>query len=236
MRASVNAKATDCSISSGVAGDDHWPPKSLLAVLERCLRRASSWPAPPNWSRHDWAQVTHQVANIALCDALRDRPTHADIPLEAFVHQRLMSALRTKARREYRYGARSTPLTAEMEQSLPAHPNGTAAQSHGANGQDSIRQTIHDLLASLPARSVKLLREIFYEGRTVAELSQQLHINRRTLNSQKLSALALLRCALCADDTRYARCCAVAARRRCSRSQTTGPWGRLGTEPGTSAK
>ncbi len=60
-------------------------------MTHRSLNQIHSWRVPPNWAPRDWHEEMEAEAVAAAWQAERDFDPARGVPLEAFVHQRILA-------------------------------------------------------------------------------------------------------------------------------------------------
>lgn len=153
-------------------------------TLVRCLRRVSRWPVPPNWSRADWLDEARACASLAECQAYVEFDPAANVPMGAFLYQRVMAGILTRYRQEWSY-AGHCPFEV------------TSGESVGATAHSPqyflLSARLDDLLAHLTPSDRWLLEQSFWQHRTEAELASELGISQQAVSRRKHVLLASLK-------------------------------------------
>ena len=107
------------------------------------------------------------------------------IPLSTFVYQRVMASALTRYRREWAYAVRCVSQSGE--------------EGYGDRVGDSIYpRAVHEQLrrslARLSPTDKWLIEQLFWEGRTEAEVAEALGISQQAVSKRKRSILQGLRC------------------------------------------
>jgi len=166
----------------------------LLPIVNGCVAHICSQPTPRNWSPADWAEEIRQVALAAAWQALCDYDPTSGIPFEAFVYHRVMSAAHTYRRREYKFSSRCCPFP-EPNHSSDAEPfaNGDPPEvADPASIRPSDYADVRRRVAQLPPDRRFIIEQLFWHGRTEADLAATLHLSQPTLHRRKHSALHVL--------------------------------------------
>jgi RNA polymerase sigma factor (sigma-70 family) len=146
------------------------------AMAQRCLRRIDAWRVPPNWSLRDWHEEMNAEAAAAAWEAELDFDPTRGVPLEAFVHQRVMARAWTRYRREWVYARR-----------CGSHPE----SSHCTDVIDSgvrwmeVLESLRECLRRLPEPERKLIESLFWEGMTEVEVARLLSLSQPAINQRK---------------------------------------------------
>lgn len=86
------------------SGMGELPPKVLKAV-QTALQRARGWRRPPHWDCHQWQEELDAIAQASAFEACFRFDEQQGVPLEAFIFQQVLIALRDFHRREWAYFA-----------------------------------------------------------------------------------------------------------------------------------
>jgi DNA-directed RNA polymerase specialized sigma24 family protein len=158
---------------------EDWP-----RVWAACFRRIRNWQVPPRWSSRDWWEEARAQAAIAAWKAYQDYdPAQGLLPLEAFLHLRVLASVRTRYRQEWGYGLHhgsTTPATGLIASVDPSALVGDA-------------DLIGQLLESLKEGDRWLLRQLFWVGMPEDAVAQALGISRQAVNKRKMIILKSLR-------------------------------------------
>jgi RNA polymerase sigma factor (sigma-70 family) len=157
-----------------------------------CLRRICAWHVPPNWCAADWLEEIRAVAASAAWEAECQFDPARGVPLGAFVRSRVLGRALTRYRQEWATGRRwvrqesVSPAHGAINGALALSPSGGAT---GAEAWDEVREA----LELLSERNQRLLRQLFWEERTEAEIGRELGISQRAVSKRKHRGLRLLR-------------------------------------------
>jgi RNA polymerase sigma factor (sigma-70 family) len=145
------------------------------------MRRIRAWRVPPGWGPADWWEEVAAEAAIAALLAVTDFDPARGVPLGCYVRMRVLGHALARYRREWAYGIRcSRPLT----------------DSEGADSPASLPEGISEelgrALESLPAADRWLIRRLFWEDRSQAEVADEMGISQQAVSKRKRRALELL--------------------------------------------
>jgi RNA polymerase sigma factor (sigma-70 family) len=158
------------------------------SLLHSCLQRIRRWRVPPNWSERDWLdQMQAQVASAAW-EAERDYDPSRGIPLSVYAHRRAMASALTQYRREWTYSLRCVSELVEAERYRPVH----AALDQSLDTGELLRMTIE----LLPQSDRWLIQQLFWQGRTQAEVARSLGISQPAVSKRKRAIIKKLLLAL----------------------------------------
>ncbi len=148
-------------------------------LLRLRLRRT-----PPNWSHADWREELRAHCAASSCQAASDYDPSRGVPLNVFVHRRVLADAYTRYRQEcnfaLRYGHELLP---------EAEPRGGESPTHPAESAALLSET----LARLPEADRRLLRQLFCEGLTEAEVARAAGVTQPAVNRRKRLLLRGLR-------------------------------------------
>jgi DNA-directed RNA polymerase specialized sigma24 family protein len=153
-----------------------WAP-----VLESTFKRIRRWRVPPRWSVRDWYEELKALSLAAAWCALGDFDPTYGVPLAVFLRERILARALTRYRQEWTYSVRCTEdienegISCGPFCHLPAH------------------ESFVEALARLTATDRWLLEQIFWQGKSQAELSKHLGISQQAVSKRKKSALRALR-------------------------------------------
>jgi RNA polymerase sigma factor (sigma-70 family) len=153
-----------------------WAP-----VLESVFKRIRGWRVPPRWSVRDWSEELKALSLAAAWHALGDFDPTYGVPLPVFLRERILATALTRYRQEWAYSMRcSEEVQNEGKprspfRHLPAH------------------ESFVDAVARLAAIDRWLIEQIFWHGRSEAEVSKHLGISQQAVSKRKKSALRALR-------------------------------------------
>jgi DNA-directed RNA polymerase specialized sigma24 family protein len=112
----------------------------------------------------------------AACQALRDYDSARQVPLSAFVYQRMMASALAQYRREWSFALRHVS-NASSDAAYPRHAV--------SDSPIAIRLTLQRALYTLSHAENALARHLYWEGRTEAEAAERLKISHQAVNKRK---------------------------------------------------
>ncbi len=158
---------------------EDWP-----RVWAACFRRIRNWRIPPRWSPRDWWEEAHAQAAIVAWQAYQDYdPAQGLLPLDAFLHLRVLAGVRTRYRQEWGYGLHQGPKAPSTSFVAPADPSALVEDA------DLIRQ----ILESLEESDQWFLRQLFWVGMSEDVVARTLGISRQAVNKRKMAIMKGLR-------------------------------------------
>jgi RNA polymerase sigma factor (sigma-70 family) len=160
-------------------------------VWAGCLRRIRTWQTPPHWSATNRLEEALALGIAAAWEAIGDFDLARDVPLSAFVHERILSRLLTRHRQEWAYALHCRAETAA---------NGRAAPSGDATAVAETGEALQAALAALAKTDRWLITVLFWEGSTEAEVAETLGISQQAVSKRKNKILRNLRCSLTKRD------------------------------------
>ena len=148
--------------------------------LDSALRRVCAWRVPPQWSLCDWFEEIKAQGAAAAWKAVCDFDPCRGVPFTAFVHQRVLRGALTRYRQEWRYALRCS-----------CHPGD---EERAKRHQDSLYSSaalelLRHALASLPEPDRRLIEQLFWEGKTEAEIATTLGISQQAVSKRKQAML-----------------------------------------------
>jgi len=158
--------------------------------LQACLRRVRSWRAPPNWCIADWFDEVAAVATGAAWEAQRQFDPARGVPIDAFVHSRVLARTLTRYRQEWGFGTRCVSDPAESRERTDHLEFDQVLDSLGDNLEfEEILQAVTEL----SEQSRWLIQQLFWAGRTEVEIGRELGISQQAIAKRKRSVLNALR-------------------------------------------
>lgn len=165
----------DCeSVQIEILEFDEWS-----TLWRRCWARARSWRTPPRWSRSEWVEEARSQGALGAYEALHEYNPNRGVPRSAFLYQRVLTAVWTLYRREWRLGRRWLQLqqirevqTAQFTESLSDLP---------------------DLLGTLTESERELLVQLYWVGCSETALAESIGISQQGLHKRKMTILRKLR-------------------------------------------
>ena len=153
-----------------------WAP-----VLESVFRRIRGWRVPPRWSVRDWSEELKALSLAAAWLALGDFDPTYGVPLDVFLRERILASALTRYRQEWTYSVRCTE---EVQNGAMYCSPCCDRPAYGSFGE---------AVARLAATDQWLIEQIFWHGKSEAEVSKHLGISQQAVNKRKKSALRALR-------------------------------------------
>jgi DNA-directed RNA polymerase specialized sigma24 family protein len=172
-------KQLDSASGSQVGWARHLP--QWASVLQSTFKRIRVCRVPPRWSVRDWSEELKAISLAAAWHALGDFDPKYGVPLPVFLRERILASALTRYRQEWAYSVRCTEeiqneyLSCSPLCRLPAH--------------DSFVEAV----ARLSASDRWLVEQIFWHGKSEAEVSKHLGISQQAVNKRKKSVLRALR-------------------------------------------
>jgi DNA-directed RNA polymerase specialized sigma24 family protein len=172
-----------------------WPvappdPTAWPALWARCWSRIRAWRVPPRWSPSDWGEEVRAQGALAACEALRAFEPGRLVPLEAFLYRRVIASIWTRYRQEWSYGRRCRPAAlADFAAAEPERPD------------PELLGRLAALLEALDDTDRRLVRQLFWDGRSEEQLALDLGITRQAVNKRKQKLLHRLRSDLRLDGS-----------------------------------
>jgi DNA-directed RNA polymerase specialized sigma24 family protein len=167
------------------------PPGSVLppspsdwpTLWARCWARIRTWQVPPRWSPGEWRDEARAQGALAACEAHRAFEPGRQVPLDAFLYLRVVESVWTRYRQEWSFGRRCRP-----DATLPDRP------AAGLDWPDSeLLDRLVSMLGNLSEGEQRLIRRLFWDGRTEDELALELGVTRQAINLRKQKLLHGLR-------------------------------------------
>jgi DNA-directed RNA polymerase specialized sigma24 family protein len=162
-----------------------WPK-----IWAGCWRRLRRWRVPPHWSARDWQEEAQAQGQAAAIQAVQDFDRQARVPLEVFVHWRVVAGVLTRYRREWAYGLRCRPAGGE------AVSNGHSSPFSAAQWNE----TLQAALGRLAEADRWLIDRLFWQGGTQAEIALALGISQQAVSKRKKAIFLSLRNSLMSCD------------------------------------
>lgn len=157
-------------------------PTEWPTLWARCWARIRSWRLPPRWSPCQWQDEARAHGALAAYEALRAFESSRLVPLDAFLYRRVLDAVWTRYRQEWAYGRRAVPLKRVEDDAL----------ARSLPDPDLLEQMTRALdRLSEPER--RLIRQLFWDGSSLDELSGVMGVSREALMKRKGRVLLKLR-------------------------------------------
>jgi RNA polymerase sigma factor (sigma-70 family) len=173
---------------------------SLEPIIRSVLHRISRWRTPANWSRSDWVNEERSVINQSVCQTVIDYRSDSATALSHAVYFHALSRALTRYRQECLFSSRFIPLapskqTDETDKPEPNSQNFAISAAFSAENELN-PGWLTDALECLSDDDTQLIRKLFWEERTQAQLALELHVSQRTVSERKRRALDNLRIVL----------------------------------------
>jgi hypothetical protein len=97
------------------------------------------------------------------------------VPLDAFLDRRVVASVWTRYRQEYSFGCRCPP-----DASLPELAAPGAERPDGA-----LFERLEAILPTLDEGELRLIRQLFWDGRSEDELAREMGVTRQAVNKRK---------------------------------------------------
>jgi DNA-directed RNA polymerase specialized sigma24 family protein len=157
-------------------------PTAWPSLWARCWSRIRSWRVPPRWSHHEWLIEARAQGALAACEAIRAFEASRLVPLDAFLYRRVVESVWTRYRQECSFGRRCPPDT--------RLPELAATGAEPPDGE--LLERLEAILRTLDEGELRLIRQIFWDGRSEDELAGQLGVTRQAVNKRKQKLLRRL--------------------------------------------
>ena len=151
---------------------------------------------PPNWSISDWRYEMRAEAACAAWQAVGDYDPSLNVPISAFLQQRVLADTLTRYRQEWAYALR-------------------VSQKHDPKDfdtrmLDSTASAVFDAwprsaLARLTKSDLWLVEQLFLRGRTEATIAAETGITQQAVNKRKSMILLRLRGYMTKTSSRSSR-------------------------------
>jgi RNA polymerase sigma factor (sigma-70 family) len=142
------------------------------------MRRIRAWRAPPGWGPADWWEEVAAEAAIAALLAVTDFDPYRGVPLGCYVRMRVLGHALARYRREWLYGTRCSSHRADRERADPPDTSVPGA------GEEMVQA-----LESLPEADRWLIRRLFWDGRSQAEVAEEMGISQQAVSKRKRRVL-----------------------------------------------
>jgi RNA polymerase sigma-70 factor (ECF subfamily) len=154
------------------------------AIWAGCVRRVRAWRIPPRWSAGEWSEEVQAQGVAAAWQAVRDYDPARGVLLGAFVHRRVLFAVRARYREEWAYSL-------HFVSDLPAE--GREGPSDTASSAPLAYEALRDPLARLSKADRRLIERLFWRGLSETELAGELGISQSTVSRRKRAIILSLR-------------------------------------------
>lgn len=154
-------------------------PPDWPRIWAGCLRRIRAWRPPPGWAASDWWEEVAAEAAIAALLAMADFDPSRGVPTGCYVRMRVLGHALARYRREWIYGKR---FGAALPVDEPAEADD--GRDVGPDGEG-----LGLALAALPDADRRLVRRLFWEGRSQAEVAREFGITQQAVSKRKRQVL-----------------------------------------------
>jgi RNA polymerase sigma factor (sigma-70 family) len=158
-------------------------PAAWPALWARCWSRIRYWRVPPRWSSCEWWEEARAQGALAACEALRAFDPRRLVPLDAFLYRRIVESVWARYRQEWSFGRRCRPNA--------SLPDRATAEDDCSNPE--LLGRLAAVLQTLDEGDRRLIRQLFWDGRSEDELALDLSITRQALNKRKQKLLRRIR-------------------------------------------
>jgi DNA-directed RNA polymerase specialized sigma24 family protein len=155
-------------------------------IWRGCAWRLRAWRIPPRWSAGDWFEELEAEGVAAAWQAVRAYDPVRGIPLSAFVRRRVLFGVRTRYRQEWAY-ARHCGCEPPADGDADARPSDAQPSAPDAH------EALQGPLARLPESDRGLIDDLFWGGRTEADIAGELGISQPTVSRRKRAIMLRLR-------------------------------------------
>jgi DNA-directed RNA polymerase specialized sigma subunit len=146
---------------------------------------------PPNWSARDWLEEVRALGAAAAWQARSDYDPARGVPLDAFVHQRVLSRIRTRYRQELSYAAHCGRGRITEAAESRSGDSSSAPRAHEA---------LRGPLARLSECDRWLIERLFWDGWTEARVAREWGVSQQAVSKRKWAILFHLRISLGGRD------------------------------------
>lgn len=150
----------------------------------RCLGRIRSWPVPRHWSTSEWLEEMEAEGVVAALQATGDFDPTRNVPLNAYIHMRVMGRAIARYRKEWRYARHMS----EQDGDLVERAGGAVAPI--------ATEDLKHALARLPENDRWLLDQIFWHRKSESELGRSLGVTQQAISKRKQAIIRKLHTAL----------------------------------------
>jgi DNA-directed RNA polymerase specialized sigma24 family protein len=168
-------------------------PLEITTIIRKCLSRIRSWPVPRNWSFQDWFDEAKEVATVAAWQAASDYNQPAASAFPCFVHLRILSSLRTRYRQEFLYGFRFGGRFEERS----TDSDDQVTDGPASHVEPTIEYVTYidliNALSKLSKNNRDVIEQLYWCGRTEAEIAISLGISQVAVHKRKQVAFRIIR-------------------------------------------
>ena len=174
-------------------------PQKAQQALQAALRKARKWRRPPHWDGYEWQKELDAIAQASAFEASLRFDGRKDVPLEVFVFQQVLTALRNFHRKEwiyfrFHYGHLSLTFEGgEGEGEKEGCFEGAVRMEGEGEKQEWRRFWVRWGMEKLGERERWVLLKFYWEGWTEEEIAQELGISQQAVSKVKQRALQKLK-------------------------------------------
>ncbi len=172
-------------------------PKVQKAV-QSALRRARQWHRPPHWDGYEWHEELNAIAQATAFEACSLFDEQRGVPLEAFIFRQVLIALWDFHRHEWAYFAvhcGHLPMVADDGNAEEGDESAEVYEGVVTEGleREWKRHLICWALERLSERERQVIRGLYWDERTEAEIAHELGISQQAISKIKQKALQRLK-------------------------------------------
>ena len=173
-------------------------PQKVQKVAQVALHQARQWYRPPHWDGNEWHKELDAIAHAAAFEACCYFDEQQSITLETFVFWQVLTALRDFHRREWDYFAFHCGHLTKVSDEGEAGEGDESAEvceevaTEGLE-QEWRRYLIFWALERLSERERQVMKRLYWDGRTEAEIAHELGISQQAVSKIKRKAIQKLR-------------------------------------------
>jgi len=170
--------------------------------VQVALRQARQWHYPPHWDCHQWQEELDDIAYAAAFEACFCFDERRGVPLEAFVFQKVLMALRDFHRHEWAYFAfhcAHLPRVADEGEAGEGDESEEVCEGVVTEGLERewrrylICYLIRWALERLSEREQQVIKRLYWDEWTEAEIAQEMGISQQAVSKIKQRAIQKLR-------------------------------------------
>jgi RNA polymerase sigma factor (sigma-70 family) len=173
-------------------------PQKAQQALQAALRKARKWRRPPHWDGNEWHKELDAIARAAAFEACCYFDEQQSITLETLVFWQVLTVLRDFHRREWAYFAFHCGHLTKVSDEGEAGEGDESAEvceevaTEGLE-QEWRRYLIFWALERLSERERQVMKRLYWDGRTEAEIAHELGISQQAVSKIKRKAIQKLR-------------------------------------------
>jgi RNA polymerase sigma factor (sigma-70 family) len=172
-------------------------PKVQKAV-QVALHQARQWRHPPHWDGYEWQKELDAIAQAAAFEACFYFDEQRGMTLETFVFWQVLTALRGFHRREWAYFAFHCGHLSRVSDEGEAGEGDESAEVCEEVATEGLerewrRYLIFWALERLSERERQVVKQLYWDERTEAEIAHELGISQQAVSKIKRKAIQKLR-------------------------------------------